>query len=545
MQKLLTQAAAAALILSLLTGCAGTAAPAADKAADSADPAPLAVDAADLFSSRDLAGTWDSSAAVEIQLLGDTAACDGQGVAIDGSRITIAAEGIYRLSGTLNNGQVVVDAGDASKVQLVLSGAQITSATSAALYALSADKVFLTLDAGTENALSNGGVFTAVDENNIDSAIFAKTDLTCNGSGSLTVTSPGGHGVVSKDELTITGGAYTIDAGGHGLEAKDSIAVADGSFTITAGKDGIHSENSEDGDLGLLYIAQGTFVIDAQGDGISASGAMQVDGGSFTMTTGGGSESVTMALSDTAGRQPGGSRPFPGGSLPSGRPEGQATPPSGAPDSQAHSQDASANTTSSKGLKAGAALAVTGGSFTLDTADDSIHAAGDIRLSGAAFTIRTGDDGVHSDAGVAISGGKLTIPYCYEGVEGMTVAISAGVLDITAHDDGINAAGGADGSGTATGFGPQDPFAADDSCAITISGGTITIVSNGDSIDSNGALTVTGGVLDLTCNGNGNTALDANGQFTHSGGEITTNDGSETGVGGFGGKGGGKNRSPR
>ena len=199
MQKLLTQAAAAALILSLLTGCAGTAAPAADNAADSADPAPLAVDAADLFSSRDLAGTWDSSAAVEIQLLGDTAACDGQGVAIDGSRITIAAEGIYRLSGTLNNGQVVVDAGDASKVQLVLSGAQITSATSAALYALSADKVFLTLDAGTENALSNGGVFTAVDENNIDSAIFAKTDLTCNGSGSLTVTSPGGHGVVSKD----------------------------------------------------------------------------------------------------------------------------------------------------------------------------------------------------------------------------------------------------------------------------------------------------------------------------------------------------------
>ena len=88
-----------------------------------------------------------------------------------------------------------------------------------------------------------------------------------------------------------------------------------------------------------------------------------------------------------------------------------------------------------------------------------------------------------------------------------------------------------------------------DGCEIVISGGSITIVSSGDCIDSNGSLTVSSGTLDLTCNGNGNTAIDANGAFTHTGGEITTNDGSENGGmggrGGMGGKGGSRKGMPR
>lgn len=66
--------------------------------------------------------------------------------------------------------------------------------------------MFLTLAEGTENALSNGGEFVAVDDNNIDAALFSKQDLTLNGAGSLTVTSPAGHGVVCKDDLVITAG---------------------------------------------------------------------------------------------------------------------------------------------------------------------------------------------------------------------------------------------------------------------------------------------------------------------------------------------------
>ena len=76
------------------------------------------------------------------------------------------------------------------------------------------------------------------------------------------------------------------------------------------------------------------------------------------------------------------------------------------------------------------------------------------------------------------------------------------------------------------------PFAASEDSFITVNGGTITVVSDGDCLDSNGDLTVNGGTLDLTCNGNGNTALDCSGSYTNNGGSVTTNDGSETNSGG-------------
>jgi hypothetical protein len=114
------------------------------------------------------------------------------------------------------------------------------------------DKVFVILAEGSENTLANGGEYIAIDDNNIDSVIFAKTDLTLNGSGSLTITARAGHGVVSKDDLVITGGSYTITAASHGLSGKDSIAIADGTFAITSGKDGIHAENSDNASLGYL-----------------------------------------------------------------------------------------------------------------------------------------------------------------------------------------------------------------------------------------------------------------------------------------------------
>ena len=406
-------------------------------------------------------------------------------------------------------------------MQIVLNGVDITSASSAAIYSLEADKVFVTLAAGSENALSNGGTFTAIDDNNIDAVIYSKTDLTLNGAGSLTVTSPADHGIVSKDELTITGGTYTVTAAKHGLTGKDSVAVADGSFTITSGKDGIHAEHADDTAKGFLYIVDGSFDIDAQGDAINASGDLQIDGGSYVLTTGGGSSSVTMSTGSGMQR-PGGFKEF------------------SASQTSSDSADTTADTESCKGIKADGALTVNGGVFTLDTADDAVHGGGDATIAGGEWTIRTGDDGIHADAATVIRAGTILIPYCYEGVEGQSVTIDGGTLDITAYDDGINAAGGADGSGTGFGYGKQDQFAADESCFIIINNGTITIVSDGDSIDSNGTLTVNGGTLNLTCNGNGNTAIDTNGTFANNGGAITTNDGSESGTGGTGGMGGGR-----
>lgn len=518
-----------AIALCTLLALAGCGAQASGEASSVPDPSPSqeaavttasTIDTATIFSDRDLEGTYDESAAIAIQLSGDSAACDSDAVTIEGSRITIGAEGVYVLSGTLADGQIVVNAGETDKVQLVLAGADITSSTSAAIYALEADKVFVTLAEGTENTLTNGGAYVAIDDNNIDAVIFAKTDLTLNGSGSLTINAQAGHGVVSKDDLVITGGSYTITAASHGLSGKDSIAIADGAFSITSGKDGIHAENTDDLSLGTLYITNGSYTITAQGDAVSAQGALQIDGGTFDLYTGEGSASVDMTASDVS--QMGGSR--------------------GGMDAQTEvtATATEEDTVSQKGIKGESTYTINGGVFTIDSADDCLHAGGAMTLAAGEFTLSSGDDAVHCDDALTIQSGAFTIPYCYEGIEGLSITIEDGTFDITSSDDGLNAAGGTDSSGFG-GFGgqPQDTFTADSDSFITINGGTFTIVSSGDCIDSNGALTINGGTLDLTCNGSGNTTMDCDGTYANNGGNITTNDGSEVNPGQMGGGKGG------
>ena len=324
--------------------------------------------------------------------------------------------------------------------------------------------------------------------------------------------------------------------------------MAGGDFTIISGKDGLHAENADDSALGFLYVADGTFTITAQGDAVSASGALQVDGGTFDLTTGGGSASVTMTTGDSFA--PGGMGGGPGGQdgapLQGDPPAGGETPPelpdnSGGgqlpelPAQPSGSETASAaetaegtetaeDTVSQKGVKADGALTINGGTFTVDSADDCLHSGGALAVTGGTFTLSSGDDAIHSDDAVTIRAGEFSIPYCYEGVEGLSVTVEGEAFDVTAHDDGFNAAGGADSSD----FGGMDePFAASEDSFITVNGGTITVVSDGDCLDSNGDLTVNGGTLDLTCNGNGNTALDCSGSYTNNGSE--TNSGGRSG----------------
>ena len=253
---------------------------------------------ADAFSDRDLSGTWDAASAVLIALNGDAIACNSGAVTVSGALATITAAGTYRVTGTLENGSLIVDAGKEDKVQIVLDNASITSGTFAALYVKQADKVFLTLADGTVNTLSNGGAFEAVDANNVDGAVFSKDDLTLNGGGKLVVNSPAKHGVVSKDDLTITGGTYEVTAASHALSAKDEIAIAGGTFTLKAGKDGLHAENDEDSAKGNIYLAGGTLVISASDDGVTASGVLQVDGGALDVTAAEGLEANYIRVND-------------------------------------------------------------------------------------------------------------------------------------------------------------------------------------------------------------------------------------------------------
>ena len=536
-KKLLALFCATALSMTAVAGCTGTKSSTGNVVSSetetnaeetSAQSEAGTFSSADMFTERDLAGTYEESGAVYVTLSDDGITGETDGVAINGQTVTITAEGTYIFSGTLSEGQIVVDA-DNAKVQIVFDNVDITCASSAAVYVKSAEKVFVTLAEGAQNTLRNTDEYVAIDDNNIDAVIFAKSDLTLNGTGSLTIVSAEGHGIVSKDDLKITGGTYDITAAGHALSGKDSVRIADGTFILTAEKDGIHAENADDEEKGYIYIADGDFTITSDGDGMDASNIVQIEDGTLDITAGGGAaNSLKTHESDVPGG-PGGGMPQNGekpdgesmpqmGEKPDGenmtemgkRPDG-TTPPekpsqtdqsdtadeTAAPDNETDHQSSSAETTedtttdesgtSTKGIKAGGGMYLNGGTYQIDSADDSIHSNANITIADGTYTLATGDDGVHADDALIVNGGTITVTESYEGLEGLAVTINDGTIDITASDDGINTAGE----------------------KMELNGGYIHILAGGDGVDSNGDLTINGGEIYIDGpSDNGNSAID-------------------------------------
>lgn len=434
----------------------------------------------EMFSDRDMRGQYANG--IRVTLKGKSASADGDGVRISGSAVTLTGEGPYILSGTLDDGVIKVDASGSAKVHIVLEGASVTSSAGAALYIREADKVFVTLAEGTDNLLANGGSFAEAEDSKTDGAVFSRQDLTFNGTGRLTVTSPAGHGIVCKDDLVLTGGLYAISAASHGLDANDSIRIGPADMVITSGKDGIHAENSDDAELGFVYLSGARLNITAEGDGISAGSTLQVMQGDITVLAGGGYGNGTKAASSGWGS-------FPGGRQPGGF----------------SASASSSDSTSMKGLKSGGNMGIFGGTVSVDSADDAIHAKASLMIAGGILSLATGDDGLHADENLDVSGGQIAITRSYEGMEAMHVHVSGGEVTLSADDDGVNAAGGTDSSGSSGGrdgmFGAPAGFGkpgghggmSSSKGSITISGGKLHIKSMGDGIDANGTLTISGG----------------------------------------------------
>ena len=513
MKKWLSLILSLALTMCLLSGCGKTESAGGEKSADAETvQADFEYTDEDMFTDWDYNTEYDEDS-VQIELNGDSAEASSDSVEINGSTVTITEEATYVISGTLNDGMIVVNASDTAKVHLVLAGADINSETSAPIYVPEADKVLVSLADGTENILSNGGTFEQIDDNNIDAVIFSKQDLTLNGSGSLEVISPAGHGIVCKDDLAVTGGTYSIESASHGLDANDSVRITgDTDIAADTGKDGIHSENNDDDSLGFVYISGGSFSLEAEGDGISAGSYMQVSDGVFDLLAGGGSENGSKSSSDTWGDFRGGGGREPGQAMipqSSSQPSSQLSSQSSA---QADSEDSS---TSMKGLKASAGMLITGGSFNIDSADDSVHSNVYITVAGGDFQIASGDDAFHADESMTIDGCTIDISESYEGLEALELEILGGDITIVASDDGLNAAGGTDSSGTEGG---RDGMFADvgeagmgggmasSNGSIVISGGSLYINASGDGIDANGSVTISGGYIVVAGPNQGDTA---------------------------------------
>jgi len=501
MKKCLSVVLALLLVLSLLAGCGnnstsgnnnqnvnnnsnnGGTVTSGDDTNSNSNSDPVDVDFSqtdtDMFTDRDSKTEYDASKAVTIKLNGTTATASSNSVKISDSTVTITEEATYVISGTLSDGMIVVNAPETAKLQLVFNGINITKSTSAALYIIEADKVFVTLADGTENTLANGGTFTAIDDNNIDGAVYSKQDLTFNGSGSLTVTSPAGHGIVCKDDLVFTGGSYTVNSASHGLDANDSVRIANASFEIDAGKDVIHCENTDDTTKGFIYISSGTVNGEAEGDGIAASAYLQIESGSFDLLVGGGAENGSKASSGNYGGFMGGGH---GGMI-------------------QNSTTTTTDTVSMKGLKAANSILISGGTFKIDSADDSIHSDVSVTINGGTFEIASGDDALHAEETLTVTAGNFNITESYEGLEALNIKVMGGDIKLVASDDGLNAAGGTDSSGTTGGRdgmfgggkGGMGGGMSSGNGSIVISGGNLYINSSGDGLDANGTLEITGG----------------------------------------------------
>lgn len=443
----------------------------------------------EMFTARDKEIGYDESECETITLSDNASTSSLKSVKIDGNTITVSEEGTYIVSGTLSDGQIIIDGDKNEKISLILDGVTINSNTGTPIYVKQTDKLFITLAESSKNVLTNNKKFTADGDNDVDAVIFSKDDITLNGNGSLEITTNCGHGIVSKDDLKITSGTYSITSSSHALDGKDSVRIASGTFTLNSDKDGIHSENADDTSLGFIYIAGGTFRITSDGDGMDASAYLTILDCNATIKSGGGASNAEKKQEEF------------------GRMEGA-------------SSSTDSDTASAKGIKAGGNLTISGGTLSLDCADDAVHSNADISISNGNLTIATGDDGIHADSSLKISGGTINVTESYEGIEGLEITVSGGTISVVSSDDGFNAAGGNDSSGYGGGM-PQDNFSADSDAKITISGGKITVDAKGDGLDSNGSLCVSGGEIFVTGpSDNGNGALDYNGDAQITGGTI-------------------------
>lgn len=550
-KKLMSLLTAVAIVVSL-SGCTNSAEDSEEKTKTAVATA-SEINVSEMFTDSDKEVGYDEENSSKIELNKTTATFDSDDVSIDGTTVTIKNEGTYIVSGDLENGKIIVDSEKTDKLQIVLNGANISCKGSAPIYVKQADKVFLTLANETTNTLTSTGEYET-SEDNVDAAIFSKDDLTLNGTGILTVKSESGHGIVSKDDLVVTSGTYNINAASHGLSANDSIRIADGKFSITSGKDGLHSENTDDTKLGYIYVADGEFNITAGYDALDASSAIQSDGGTFDVTTGGGSAKAASKRGGAPeGEKPSGERPKmpsrdgekPIGNPPSGNENGEPpTKPEGE-SSQQNSTSESGNTSnentsnksentnttenssteesanSMKGLKAETNLVLNGGTYNIDSCDDSIHSNKIVTITNGTYSIKSGDDAVHAEETTKITNGNINVTKSYEGIEGLDIELKGGKITIVADDDGINAAGGNDDSGTVEPFENKGGMNEATNGSITISGGTIDINASGDGIDANGNLTVTGGTTYVSGSENGgNSALDYSGEAKITGGTF-------------------------
>lgn len=403
--------------------------------------------------------SWDSNSTVALSLNGNSIAVDGEGVTVNKSVAIIDSSGNYSISGSLSDGQIVVNTGDEGIVRLILDGVDITNTEGAPIYIQRSAKTILVLSDGSNNILSDGTSYkNSSSEDTPNAALYSSDDLTIYGEGTLTVNANYNDGITSKDGLIIASGTIKVTATDDGIRGKDYLVIETGNITVNSGGDGLKSDNDTDDTAGYIQVLAGTIDITSATDGFSAKTNVTVESGDITIVSGGGSENGRTHSGGMGG--PGG---FPGSTT-----------------------STTTNTTSIKGIKAKNMIRINGGTLKINSADDALHTGSSIMINGGNLTLASGDDGIHADESVTMNNCEINLTTSYEGIESMNITVDNSKLWLVSTDDGFNATAGTVSGGTES----------NDGSLLTINSGYVCVnASSGDAIDSNGDIAINGGTI--------------------------------------------------